>query len=176
MSGYIDVWLVKRNDERLQWTFVPLVSVGPLQFSASHDEVVESLDGAMPGSGRQDWRTNTRTEARFGDLGITVYYRDQQLFCVAIDGRSGPQVTFEGTALTGRAPSAVEQWMTDQARLRGRGLRYTHAGDSELADLGLIARAQRAGDVVVSRPVFLAQRVDVTWDEVPGNEWSQGCW
>jgi hypothetical protein len=66
--------------------------------------------------------------------------------------------------------------MADEARLGGRELRYIHAGDSELADLGLIARAQRAGDALVSRPVFLARRVGVTWDEVPGNEWNRGRW
>ena len=111
------VWDVKRDGERMQWNFVPLVSVGPLKFGANHEEVVAALDGARAGSSLQDWRTESWLEEDFRDLGVIAYYRDQQLFCVAVDGRNGPQVTFEGTALTGRAPSAVEQWMTDQAQL-----------------------------------------------------------
>jgi hypothetical protein len=172
----MSVWDVKRDDERMQWNFVPLVSVGPLKFGANHEEVVDALDGARAGSGVHDWRTESWLEADFSDLGVIAYYRDQKLFCVAVDGRTGPQVTFERTALTGRAPSAVEQWMTDQTRLRGRKLRYSQAGESELADLGLVARAQRAGDILVSRPVFVSRHLEVTWDEVPGNEWRRGCW
>jgi hypothetical protein len=61
--------------------------------------------------------------------------------------------------------------MLDQADKRGRELRYTHAADPERTDLGLIVRAQRSGDVVLSRPVLLNQRAAVTWVHVPANEW-----
>ena len=167
----MSVWDVKHDSERVPWTFVPLVSVGPLRFGAGHDEVVAALGGVAPGSGVGDPHTTGWSEARFTEWGVTVYYSDRRLHCVAVDGLRGPQVTFEGAPLTGRAPSAVERWMIDHARLSGRELRYTHEGDAELGGLGLVARAQRAGDVLVSRPVFLDRRIDVTWDEVPGNEW-----
>ncbi|MFF3461832.1 hypothetical protein ACWCQN_43980 [Streptomyces sp. NPDC001984] len=32
---------------------------------------------------------------------------------------------------------------------------YTHAADPGSADLGLIVRAQQAGDIVLTRPLFL---------------------
>jgi hypothetical protein len=70
-----------------------------------------------------------------------------------------------------RVPSEVERWAWDHAERHGLELRYTHDANPELADLGLIVRAQRAGDVVLSRPVFLRERAEVTWDYVPSSEW-----
>jgi hypothetical protein len=156
----------------VQWAFVPLVSVGPLRFGTDHDEVGVALRSDAPGTRIEPLQSGgIWDEAEHTDVDVIVYYDGYGLCCVAVDGRRVPQVTFEGTALTGRAPSAIEQWMHDQRRLGGRELRYTHAGDPEPADIGLICRPQRAGDVLVSRPVFLRQRAEVTWDEVPGGEW-----
>lgn len=165
------VWDVKNEMERDQWHLAPLISVGPLRFGATHDEVVAALGHAFANPTVGDPRQGRCVEAQFGDVGVTVYYRDARLYCVAIDALQGPQLTLDGESLVGRAPSEVERWMLDQADKRGRELRYTHAADPELAELGLIARAQRAGDIVLSRPVLLDQRAVVTWDYVPANEW-----
>jgi hypothetical protein len=65
---------------------------------------------------------------------------------VAVDALAGPQVTPDGTA---------------------------HAADPGSADLGLIMRAQRAGDVVLTRPLFLIRKwAENGWDCIPASEWS----
>ena len=78
----------------------------------------------------------------------------------------------DGVSLVARVPSEIEQWIFDQVDATGWQLRYTHAADPELYELGLIVRVQRAGDVVLSRPVFLARPTGVTWDDVPSREWN----
>ncbi|XVU29951.1 hypothetical protein ACQPZJ_23525 [Actinoplanes sp. CA-054009] len=163
----MNLWEVKRADERDEWTATPLAGVGPLRFGATHDEVVAALGGetAILTAG------DPPEEARFDDAGVTAYYTGGRLYCVAIDALGGPQVLIDGTALVGRAPSAVEQWAHDQARTRRLELRYTHAGDPHLTEYGLILRAQRAGDVVLSRPVLLDRAAEIPWDYVPGREW-----
>ncbi|GAB2948243.1 hypothetical protein GCM10027280_41220 [Micromonospora polyrhachis] len=163
------IWDVTGEDERDRWDLVPLEGVGPLRFGATHAEVVAALDGAVasPTIGIAP----DCSEASFGSIGLTVYYSDGSLYCIAIDALRGPQVQLNGVPLVARMPSEVEKWMLDQAEVHGRELRYTHAGDPELPELGLISRAQRAGDVVLSRPVFLDQRAEVTWDYVPPREW-----
>ncbi|SNY53153.1 hypothetical protein [Paractinoplanes atraurantiacus] len=163
----MNLWEVKRSGERAQWTVTPLVSVGPLSFGATHGEVVAALDGekaSITFGGPPE-------EAHFDDAGVTTYYAGGRLYCVAVDALSGPQVLLEGTALAGRAPSAVEQWAVDQARTRQLELRYTHAGDPLITEYSVILRAQRAGDIVLSRPVFLEKPCDVAWDYVPPREW-----
>lgn len=164
------VWDVKGDEERDHWSFIPMVSVGPLRFGMSSDEVVAALDLGEPtisGGGL----CRGESYATFIDAGVSTYYTDRLLYCIAVDALNGPQVTLDGVALVGRVPSEVEQWAWGQAEGCGRELRYTHAGDPELTDLGLIFRAQRAGDIVLSRPVFLKERAEVTWDYVPSEEW-----
>jgi len=171
MARVIGICDVKDDGERDQWRLAPLVSVGPLHFGANHGEVVAALGHALASPTVGDPRQGSCIEAQFREVGVTVYYTDACLYCVAIDALRGPQVTLDGQALVGRVPSEVEQWMLDEAGRRGWELRYTHAADPELANFGLIVRAQRAGDVVLSRPVFLDQRAEVTWDYVPAREW-----
>ncbi|WP_052390628.1 hypothetical protein [Streptomyces sp. NRRL B-24484] len=79
----------------------------------------------------------------------------------------------EGTPLVGRVPSELERWLTGLEANRS-GLLYTHAGDPGSRDLGLVLRAQRAGDVVRSRPLFTVdRRVEATWDCLPAGERSR---
>lgn len=40
-------WAVKRDFDRAQWTFTPLVRVGPLRFGVSPVEVGAALNGAI---------------------------------------------------------------------------------------------------------------------------------
>jgi hypothetical protein len=167
----VGIWDVKNDVDRDQWRLVPLASVGPLRFGASHRDVVAALGHASANPTVGDPRQGRCVEAEFREVGVTVYYADARLYCVAIDALQGPQLTLDGEALVGRAPSEVERWILDQAGKRAWVLRYTHAADPELADLGLIVRAQRAGDIVLSRPVLLDQPARVTWDYVPAKEW-----
>ncbi|HEX6682866.1 MAG TPA: hypothetical protein VF062_08735 [Candidatus Limnocylindrales bacterium] len=167
-------WEVKSDDERDHWDFVPFVNVGPLRFGMSCSEVDTAL--AEPGEAGASFPCGA-SEIPYDQL--TTYFRDNgQLFCVAINALVGPQVTMDGTALVGRVPSDIEQWAFDYIERHGLGLEYTHAGDPHLLDLGLILRVQRAGDIVLSRPVFLADREEVcgdrvlpSWDYVPLREW-----
>jgi hypothetical protein len=168
----VDVWDVKGDDQRDQWRLVPLVSVGPLRFGASHDEVVAALDNAVASPTVGDSREGGCVEAQFRDVGVTVYYAQTGACCIAIDALRGPQVTLDGRTLVGQVPSHVERWVLAQAARRGWQLGYNHAADPELPDLGLIVRTQRAGDVVLTRPVFLAQAAQVSWDYVPAHEWT----
>ncbi|MEV4524096.1 MULTISPECIES: hypothetical protein [Micromonospora] len=164
------VWDVKGDEERDHWSFVPMASVGPLRFGMSSDKVAAALGGGEP-AGRGCGSCRGESYETFTDAGVSAYYTDRMLYCIAVDALNGPQVTLDGVALVGRVPSEVEQWAWGQADRCERELRYTHAADPELADLGLIIRAQRAGDIVLSRPVFLKERAEVTWDYVPSEEW-----
>jgi hypothetical protein len=161
----VTVWKVKTDEERDHWDFVPLVSVGPLRFGMGSDEALAALDPDWPGD-----FASVRGAGEMPFAGVTMYFSGG-LYCVAVDAREGPQVTLDGVPLVGRVPSEAERWMTDHAERHGLELRYTHAADPELAGLGFILRAQRAGDVMLSRPVFLDQQAEVTWDYVPGREW-----
>ncbi|MCP2321977.1 hypothetical protein HDA40_000484 [Hamadaea flava] len=161
----MDIWRVFSDDDREQWEFEPLAGVGPLRFGMTCAEVIRVLS-----PGRDP---NVR---RFGELderGLTVYCADDALVCVAVDGLTGPQITLDGERLVGRVPSQLEQWAFGYREQHDLTLRYSHTADPELFELGLILRAQRAGDFVVSRPVFLAEPADVPWDVVPGREWSR---
>jgi hypothetical protein len=164
------VWDAKSEAERAAWAFVPLVSVGPLHFGANLYEVRLALDGQPPVSSID--RRNMIRSGHYRDLGVTVYFMQERLYVVAIDALRGPQVTYEDQALVGRVPSEIEQWMWTEHHEHRHELRYTHAADPELADLGLIVRVQRAGDMVLTRPVFLDQRAEVTWDYMPSEEWN----
>jgi hypothetical protein len=165
-------WAAKTDAERAGWLLDPFVCVGPLHFGAIHNEVVAALEDAVASPTVGDCRWGDCHEAQFRDVGVTTYYRDGRLVCVAIDALVGPQVSYTEVGLVGRVPSEVERWMRERAQAEGWQLRYTHAADPELMELGLIARVQRAGDVVLTRPVFLDQRAEVTWDYVPGREWN----
>ncbi|MEV6966172.1 hypothetical protein AB0M47_13740 [Hamadaea sp. NPDC051192] len=154
------------DDERMRWEFRPLAGVGPLRFGMTCTEVVRVL---YPGRG-----LSLRSFGELHEHGVTVYCSDDALFCVAVDGLIGPQVTLDGERLVGRVPSQLEQWAFGYREQRDLTLRYSHAADPELFELGLILRVQRAGDSVISRPVFLAEPADVPWDVVPRREWCRG--
>ncbi|MEV4417846.1 hypothetical protein [Catellatospora sp. NPDC049609] len=162
----MNVWNVKRDEERVQWQLVPLVSVGPLSFGMTRAEVLAALEPEFPHlSGSREGLTHSGTPA-WGEC-VTTYYSKDRLYCVAIDALRGPQVTVDGVPLVGRVPSELEAWML---ATQVPGLRYSHAADPELEEIGLVVRPQRAGDVVLTRPVFL-RRLAVSWDTVPSEEW-----
>ncbi len=146
------------------------MSVGPLRFGASRDEV-EAVIGSEPRTQIcRDYRWWIQAEFRSG---VTVYYRDGRLGIVAVHARSGPQVIYNDQALVGRVPSELEQWAVDQHLANGHQLRYSTYADPELYELGLIIRVQRAGDFMLTRPVMLAEPADVSWEAVPTEEWDQ---
>lgn len=164
-------WAVKRDFERAQWTFAPLVSVGPLRFGMSPAEVGAALDGAIAYISHGA-RAQPRVQ-QFTQVGVTTFYTESaRLAGVAVDALMGPQVRWGETALVGCVPSEIERWIADHARAHGLELLYTIEGNPELVDLGLVMRVQRAGDVVLTRPLFLIREwaLDV-WDYLPESEW-----
>ncbi|HEU4784225.1 MAG TPA: hypothetical protein VFS83_12870 [Ktedonobacterales bacterium] len=158
------IWEVKRDVDRAQWTFTPWIGVGPLRFGMSPEEVGAALDSAHAQPFAQV----------FTEVGVTVFYTESvRLAGVAVNALNGPQVRLGGTALVGCVPSELERWISDHATAHGLDLRYTHEGNPGSVDLGLIIRVQRAGDVVLSRPLFLIREwVLEPWDYIPGFEWS----
>ncbi|GAA2752982.1 hypothetical protein GCM10010440_71130 [Kitasatospora cinereorecta] len=169
-------WAVAKDEDRARWVFTPFVGLGPLHFGMSPQEVVAALG---VGATTSRWQHPPGGEPRheedhFPALGVSVYYAGSRprLACVAVDARTGPQVTLEGAPLVGRVPSELEQWLLDRGAREG-GVLYTHAADPGSQKLGLVLRAQRVGDAVLTRPLFMRHDwVVATWDHVPGTEWS----
>src|SRR5690242_9494286 len=164
----MDIWEVKRDMDRAQWEFSPLVSVGPLRFGMSSDEVCATLNCAI------DAVSHGAFVQKFTEVGVTVFYAESaRLAGVAVDALKGPQVRLGDTALVGCVPSEIERWISAHAKAEGLDLRYTHEGNPGSVDLGLIMRVQRAGDVVLSRPLFLIREWALEpWDYLQGDEWS----
>ncbi len=57
---------------------------------------------------------------------------------------------------------------------RPGSMAYSVAGDPVFADLGLAIRSQRAGDLVLPRPLFLLHDWLDLWHSLPGEEWNYG--
>ncbi|MFF0483884.1 hypothetical protein [Streptomyces sp. NPDC004435] len=108
--------------------------------------------------------------ADFIDSGIRVLFQDERLGCVAVDALTGPQVRLDAVPLTGCVPSEVEAWLVHRTT-RPESLTYSVAGDPVFADLGLALRSQRAGDVVLIRPLFLLRDWLDLWHSLPAEEW-----
>jgi len=154
---------------RPHWVLTPQVSVGPLHFGIRPDEVARALDDTGT-------TVSVRThEQWYPAVGVHAYFSGaSELACVAVDGRIGPQVTVGGRNLVGCRPSEVEAWFGDYTRTHGLDWVYTHEGDPGSVDLGIMMRAQRLGDVVVTRPLFMIREwAEQPWDHVPGSEWGQ---
>lgn len=173
-------WHVLTEAEREQWTYTPSVSVGPLRFGMSHDEAVEALPGfaASVSVAQHDFDQPKKAEFRNACVpahatAVTAYYgKTEGLFCVVVDARYGPQVTLDGIRLVGRVPSRLEEQFLSYVLARGIASQYAPEGDPASDELGIVVRVQRAGDVVLSRPVFavVRERANTLWDCVPYDE------
>ncbi|GIG93424.1 hypothetical protein [Plantactinospora endophytica] len=183
-----DVWSVLVDAQRLPWSFTPFERVGPLEFGMTHDQVEVAVHGALRvvvsqgTSGNAGWAEfwlERCTDARFAGPAVTTYYDESiGLAGVAVDALRGPQVTLEGMRLVGRTPSHLEDEFADYLVARSRELRYSQHADPCSPQLGLVLRAQRAGDVVLSRPVMVATPwADRCWDtsegRIPTREWQE---
>lgn len=146
----------EREDEGQRWTADPFVAVGPLRFGMGPDEVAAVLGGATADYSRRiPWGDTVTGEGRFAELGVRVSYAEcARLACVSLDALHGPQILVEGKALVGRIPSEVEQWIMERAEKREpcAELFHMHAADPGSQTLGLVVRARRAGDAVLTRP------------------------
>ncbi|MEU8619473.1 hypothetical protein [Streptomyces sp. NPDC048623] len=183
MVWKVGVWRVVDEADRVQWEMLPGVGVGPLKFGMSHNEAAAAIaDVLSPLTTRGGYGSPVES-AEFSLVGaaiapaVTAYYDVGRLACVAVNALRGPQVTLDGLRLVGRVPSELEDAFAEYTSTNGHDLRYSQHADPGSETLGLVLRTQRAGDVVLSRPVLVAS----TWAErccdlsegcIPTEEWS----
>lgn len=175
------VWDVLPESERRRWSLEPFESVGPLRFGMRPADVTEALGGitknpqhhtraALP----QDRHGTVKGEC--WGLGLTFYYGlDERLRGISVDALKGPQVFADGTALVGRVPSEVEQWIIGRTEIREpfSELFYVKLGEPGSASLGVVVCVQRTGDRLLTRPVFLpAEGMNAPLDFLPSEVWT----
>lgn len=174
-------WDVLPEDERQQWTLDPFVSVGPLRFGMSPGEVSQALSGVTAESQRHNLHRPaaeavlTVVEGDYREFGLKLYYREERLAGVVVDALRGPQVFADGMALVGRVPSVLEQWMLHRAEAREpySELTYMDAGVPGSETLGVVIDVQRAGDHLLTRPVFIPpEAMDDLPHFLPRKAWS----
>ncbi|MGW0979573.1 hypothetical protein ACWD33_01855 [Streptomyces xiamenensis] len=171
-AGYRGPWRIAREEERAEWTFTPYAGVGPLHFGMTLEEITRVLgEGPAVSSYSHHGEDQQLNYADFAECGIRALFHDGRLGCVAADALTGPQVRLDAAPLTGCAPSHVEDWLVHHTTRPG-SLTYSVAADPVFADLGLAIRSQRAGDIVLSRPLFLLHDWLDLWHALPSEEWN----
>ncbi|GAA3138277.1 hypothetical protein JOF29_000188 [Kribbella aluminosa] len=151
-------WTIRPVAERELWNFIPQMWVGPLCLLGGwgHGDVEAVLGPTNP-----TYRHEKMFQATFPLHGVTTYYEDDILQAVAIDALAGPRVRFvDQVELTGRAPSEVDAWFLEHFT---ESSRINQDGEIANDQLGLVVRTQRAGDILLTRPVFVSRR------------WADGC-
>lgn len=147
-----EVGTVTTDGERERWELLPAVGVGPLRFGMSPTDVAAALQASAP----HEQVGGPYGQENFAD-GVKVFYDEGKLACVALDAAVGPQVFLAGWALAGRDPEQAHQFLLDHSAEHGHCLLYTPDDSLALTDLGLLLRAQRIGDVFLSRPLFVIE-------------------
>ncbi|MCX4745535.1 hypothetical protein OG455_08365 [Kitasatospora sp. NBC_01287] len=174
-------WQVLPDEERQQWMLEPFVGVGPLRFGMSPDEVADAMDDVTAETERHqrhrpaNSNVSTVVQGVYPKFGLHLYYRDGGLVGVVVDALCGPQVSVEGTALVGRVPSVLEQWMVDRAETLPpeSELVYMSAGVPASESLGVTINVQREGDRLLTRPVFYpAEALDDLSHWLPSDVWA----
>lgn len=178
------MWSVVDESERQQWIYVPEQGVGPLRFGTSPKDAMAilqergftgSLSALRPEHGALAQRGEFRT-AKAPDYltAITLYFRNPGgLACVAVDALCGPQVTLDGIRLVGRVPSELMDEFFDHLTGQGLTCLISVEGDAASDELGVMIRAQRAGDILLTRPFFAQPEgwANTVHDCVPTPEW-----
>ncbi|MFJ8062944.1 hypothetical protein [Streptomyces sp. NPDC096142] len=179
------MWSVIVDTERAQWSFVPFETVGPLRFGMNIEEVATAM-GAQGFNSTHSSMTRPHgalvqqagfrsKDAPLYEETVTTYYRASgDLTAVVVDALCGPQVCIDGLRLVGRVPSELAEELHGYAEDRGRLPTVSVEGDAMLDELGLLVRAQRASDILLSRAFFVANFQDwacTVHDCVPADEW-----
>jgi hypothetical protein len=178
------VWAVIDDADRQRWSFEPYSAVGPIRFGMSPEEVKESLGGAFCvrlTRGLEDGGTVSvfaLSAKPFDGSAVTAYFdTSDHVFCVAIDALRGPQVVLGDTiGLVGRTPSLLDDEVGRYATDNGLMLQVSLSANLAVEGLGVLLLAQHAGDLNLSRPVFVdrssAERFwDSTQSTIPRFEW-----
>jgi hypothetical protein len=169
------------DEERQQWLLEPFVAVGPLRFGMSPDDVTGVMSAVTTEVEQRRYRKPADssayevTEGCYSTFGLHLYYRDEGLAGVAVDALCGPQVSVAGTALVGRLPSVLEQWLIDRAETGPpeTDLVYMTAGVPASESLGVTINVQREGDRLLTRPIFYpAEALDDLSHWLPRDAWT----
>ncbi|MFE3205935.1 hypothetical protein [Embleya sp. NPDC059237] len=202
------MWPVRAESERERWEVTPLIRVGPLRFGMTPGEVTVALGRGPTASGTGFAHYSYPDQRIWGNMLVAYYRpasedevppeeprscptwrtagscsrcsprRTSVLAAVAVDARNGPQVRWDGLALTGRVPSTTDDAI--YARLRNRDpdteIRISQEGTYSYEDVGILLRVQRAGDILLTRPVFAAPEWiaglgDTSEGPLPHTEW-----
>ncbi|MBO0803348.1 MAG: hypothetical protein J2P25_09800 [Nocardiopsaceae bacterium] len=175
-------WDVVPDGERQQWTLDPFTSVGPLDFDMSPHAVSKALSNFTGEPQRHQFlqrQGETRsivTEGSYRKFGLYLYYRDERLAGIVVNALHGPQVLVEGVKLVGQVPSILEQWMVGRAENRpDTELIWMAAGMPASESLGLIIGVQRAGDHLITKPIFMPEEalVDGYSEWLPNKAWTR---
>lgn len=176
---------VVAESERVQWSYVPRESVGPLRFGMNAPEAIEVIGALGFASGRvelsgkvgplkRDRVRFRRADAPQWETDVTVYFVEPLgATCIVVDALTGPQVTLDAMRLVGRKPSELSDELTAYLDGRGLDIEITTEGDVGSEPLGILPRAQRAGDVLLTRVVFGRHDgcANTLFDCVPAEEW-----
>ncbi|MCC9307218.1 hypothetical protein LN042_08905 [Kitasatospora sp. RB6PN24] len=155
--------------------------MGPLRFGMSPDEVAKALSVVAAETGRdgglrRDPGSTGAIEVRVcDDLGLLLCFAGERLRGIVVDALCGPQVHGEGRALVGQVPSVLERWLFDRAQARepDPDLTYLTAGVPCSETLGVIVNVQRAGDHLLTRPVFIpAEGLEGMYYFLPERVWA----
>ncbi|MEU2077864.1 hypothetical protein [Streptomyces sp. NPDC013489] len=177
-----EFWKVVPDDERQHWTLDPFASVGPLRFGMTPaevsdvlSEVTEERQGLWRSYPAGDACTSMIDRGDYREFGLRLYYGDEKLKGVAVDALCGPQVHADGVALVCRVPSVLEHWMIERAKALEPevDLTYMDLGMPGSDSLGLVLNVQRAGDHLVTRPVFFpSEGLDDLSHFLPREAWA----
>ena len=166
------------------WVLTPLESVGPLRFGMSMWEAAEALPEALVLRRFQAGPyfpeiVGFQLGFHVGEPAVHEYFdASGRLFCVAVDAMHGPQVTLDGTELTGGSPAVLEQWLFD---LPDAVVSYGPRANPGINELGLVLRVQEVAEAVLTRPVLVgrdwADRCADDWEgSIPECEWVGRVW
>ena len=168
------------DEERQQWTLDPFVSVGPLRFGMSPAEAAQALSGITDDTQRYPRHTYGPrvivgfTQGEYEKFGLSLYYWHEQLDCVAVSARLGPQVLADGMRLAGQVPSLLEKWLEDRAKATpdSHEMECMAPGIFGSTVLGAYIDVQRAGDYLLSRPLLVSYETMDNTERIPRHVWS----
>ncbi|MGW0330397.1 hypothetical protein ACWD0J_00740 [Streptomyces sp. NPDC003011] len=180
-----DPWAVVAESDRAQWDYAPLERVGPLRFGMSAQEAAIAMEACgftsdppsqigTVGPFEQLCTRFRAVGAPFHRVAVVAYYVGPMgLTCDTVDALTGPQVTFDGLRLIGRPPSELAAELTAYLEKNGRDIEITTGGDIGSQELGMNPRAQRAGDILLTRLVFGRPNdwANTMYDCIPADEW-----
>ena len=160
--------------ERPHWTLDPFKAVGPLRFGMVRDEASSVIDELNTRHAEKNtyWRLDHKGYSRSG---VKLYFTpDARLKGVSVEAIRGPQVLADGRPLVAQAPSAIDRWLAQRAESMGEDAEIAYLGTGDIVSraLGVAFCIQRAGDQLITRPVFMSDpEMDDVHHQLPGEAW-----